>query len=250
MEKILGKIVFIFMMNAILWAVPALATDGKLESDKEEAVKEETVKDETSAKTEEEAPAEEKRVANPALHPMTYSPDYCEFTVGFPDEPLIENVCENGNPDRCFDQVSFIHTFDLQATVSFRVICNKIDKEVYKHYSAAVMEATLKEMTKKTTVQTFDTSYREEKGYKQAGLVGEGKMGRSSTIYLGQLWIGSQSAMSVEAEIVGDPNHDADLLFSNVLKSVKYIGDEKKAVTNEANDKKDGKSEKDEKKKD
>jgi hypothetical protein len=257
MEKTLKNGLNLFVVGWALLSVPALAADeqkegapatvAKEEAAKEESAPQEPIKNEyAEEKAKEEAlRAENEEGAKSALKPATYSPEHCEFTVSFPDEPVIDSTCQGEGTNRCYDQVSFMHTFDMQATVSFRVICNKIDEHIYKHYSAAVMEGTLKEMTKKTTVKTFDTSYREEKGYKQAGLVGEGQMGRSATIYLAQLWIGSQSAMSVEAEIVGEPNDDADLLFSNILKSVEYVGDKKKiAGANEAKKDDDKKEEK------
>ncbi len=88
------------------------------------------------------------------------------------------------------------------------------------------MKATLRAMTKKSVIKEFETSYREEDGYKQAGLVGEGKVGRTPTIYIAQLWIGENSAFSVESELIGQINDGADGLFSSVLRSIRFKGDE------------------------
>ena len=57
-------------------------------------------------------------------------------------------------------------------------------------------------------------------------LVGEGHVGRTPTIYIAQLWISPRSALSVEAELIGEPNDAADTLFSTVLKSVHFKGEE------------------------
>jgi len=152
-----------------------------------------------------------------ALSP-TYSPDFCEFSVTFPSEPYKSRKCES--KDRCFDQISYTQVFDMASTVNFRVICNPVGQEVLDAYSPEVMKATLKAMTKQSVVQEFNTSYRDEKTYKQAGLVGEGLSGRTPTIYIAQLWIGKTSAFSVEAELIGEPMADADELFRDVLASV------------------------------
>ena len=45
-------------------------------------------------------------------------------------------------------------------------------------------------------------------------------VGRTSTIYIAQLWIGKKSAFSVEAEVIGEGVDDADKLFSDILRSI------------------------------
>lgn len=152
--------------------------------------------------------------------PLTYSPEHCEFTATFPEAPYIEHKCEDQDKTRCYDQVSFTQVFDLDTTVNFKLICNEISKNVYENYSGEVMQATLKAMTADTVVETFNTSFREEDDYKLAGLVGEGMVGVTPTIYVAQLWIGKKSALSVQAELIGDSAEDADTLFSDVLRSV------------------------------
>lgn len=164
----------------------------------------------------EEAPVEDKRV--------TYSPDHCEFSVTFPDAPYTSRRCEDSEKTRCYDQVSYTQVYELSSTVNFRIICNPVDESLYDEYSAKVMEATLRAMTKQSVVDEFNSDFREEDGYKQAGLVGEGKVGRTSTIYIAQLWIGKHSALSVEAELIGEAHETADTLYSNILKSIHYSG--------------------------
>ncbi len=162
--------------------------------------------------------------------PSTYSPDFCEFSVTFPAEPYITERCDDDTPDKCYHQVSFTKVYDMESTVNFRIICSPIDESVHDHYSAEVMEATLRAMTKHSIVKTFDTSFRTEEGYKQAGLVGEGKSGALPTVYLAQLWIGKQSAFSVEAEMIGEPHEKADALFRDVLRSAHFLTPEEMAA--------------------
>lgn len=162
-----------------------------------------------------------------AEEPSIYSPEYCEFSVTFPGEPYKTRRCEDGDENRCYEQISYTQVYELNTTVNIRVICNQIGSEVRSTYSGEVMEATLRAMTQDTVVKTYDTSFREEEHYKQAGLVGEGLTGRTPTIYIAQLWIGDQSALSVEAELIGEAHDKADKLFSDILKSVRYsVNDE------------------------
>lgn len=158
--------------------------------------------------------------------PSTYGPDFCEFSITFPSEPYKVRRCEDElKNERCYDLVSYTQVYELSSTVNFRVICNPIGDEILEAYSPEVMQATLKAMTKKSVVQEFNTSFREEKKFKQAGLVGEGLVGRTPTIYIAQLWIGEKSALSVEAELIGEPMPEADTLFRDVLITVGHKDD-------------------------
>lgn len=161
----------------------------------------------------------------PASLPHAYAPDYCEFEIKFPEAPVSARRCDDSEGKRCYDLISFTQVYALSATVSFKVICNPIDKGVHEQYSPEVMEATLKAMTRGKVLKSLNSSVREDTGYKQAGLVGEGRVGRTPTIYIGQLWIGQKSALSVEAELIGEPDEDADRLYSSILRTVRYRGD-------------------------
>lgn len=152
--------------------------------------------------------------------PSTYSPETCEFSVTFPGEPYTVQRCENGDDDRCYNLVSYTQTYELNATVNFRVICNPIGPKIQKKYDESVSKSAVRAMGKKNALKTFETHYREEKEYRHASLVGEGRVGRTPMIYLAQLWVGQASVMSVEAELIGDPFEEADKLFSNVMASV------------------------------
>ena len=149
----------------------------------------------------------------------TYAPDHCEFTITFPDEPYTTQRCDDQG-ERCYNQISYTQVFDLQSTVNFRVLCNPIDAGIIDSYSGEVMQGTLRAMTKRAVVETFDTSFREEDNYKQAGLVGQGTSGKLPTLYIAQLWIGKKSAFSVEAELIGEASAEPDKMFSDILKSV------------------------------
>lgn len=150
----------------------------------------------------------------------TYAPEFCDFAITFPEEPYTTQRCEGENNERCYDMISFTQVFEMSTTVNFRVICNPIEPSVREQYSGEVMQATLRAMTSKSVVSEYSTNFSEEDNYKMAGLVGEGMVGRTPTIYIAQIWIGDKSAFSVEAELIGNINEPADELYSNVLRSI------------------------------
>ena len=154
-----------------------------------------------------------------------YSPEYCEFKVGFPTEPFITEKCDGGeNADQCYEEVSYTQTFGMDATVGFRVVCNAIGDDIKDRYSQDIMIATLVEMTKKSVVNTFNTTYFQDKEnrYRLAGLVGEGKVGITPSMFIAQMWLGQNSALTIEAELIGDAFENSDALFRDVLRSVRY----------------------------
>ncbi len=170
--------------------------------------------------------------------PVTYAPPDCEFSIAFPSEPYKTRRCDGDDQKQCYDQISYTKVFDAESTVNFRVTCNPIGPDVAAYYTEDVMKATLKAMTKRSVVKTFNTSFRDEKTYKQAGLVGEGKSGALPTIYIAQLWIGKNSAFSVEGELIGEAADAPDKLFSEVLKSVHAVDTSEKPEEKTSEEKK------------
>ncbi|MCC6598231.1 MAG: hypothetical protein IT559_05540 [Alphaproteobacteria bacterium] len=204
--------IIIAAFSALLFVPPVHA---------QESAQAEAAKSESIAETPVEKPIPSKPLNLP------YSPEHCEFEVRFPEAPALSSRCDDDSGKRCYDLISYTQVYELSSTVSFRVICNPIDAGINKQYNAEVMKATLKAMTQGKLLQSFNSDFREEKGFKQAGLVGEGLVGRTPTIYIAQLWIGQHSALSVEAELIGEANDEADKLYSDILRTVRYTGDKK-----------------------
>lgn len=152
-----------------------------------------------------------------------YAPAPCEFGVTFPEPFETQERCAPGNEARCYEQASFTKVFDLQATIQFRVICNPVAPDVITQYDGDVMKATLRAMTRDAVIDTYDVSFQEEERFKQASLAGSGQAGITPTIYIAQLWIGQRSALSIEAELIGDTHDTADRVFGDILKGVGYL---------------------------
>lgn len=156
--------------------------------------------------------AEEEAIPSPL-------PDFCEFDISFPEDPERTERCDE-NGEQCFEEITYTKTYELSSSVKFRVSCNPVNETIQSYYTEQTMLQTLDAMTKRSIVESYKTSYREEETYRQAGLVGTGRVGRTPMIYIAQLWIGQNSALSLEAEIVGEEHHEGDALFSDVLRSV------------------------------
>lgn len=156
-----------------------------------------------------------------------YGPEFCEFQAGFPEEPLIAEQCDDKDGEKkCYNQVTYTRTFGLNATIYASVICNAIDQNVKNNYDKDVMVKTLTLMSDDNLKGEYHTNFSEDEDghYKMANLVGETMMGMSNGLYLAQMWIGEKSAMTVEMQLMGEPLEEADGMFRDILRSVKYIG--------------------------
>lgn len=146
-------------------------------------------------------------------------PQTCEFAMDFPSAPTVAEACDD--EDTCYQEYSFTHVFNMQATVNITARCNPVTPAMVDRYTGDVMQATLKAVTKDTVVETFDTFYSEHDTHKLAGLVGEGQSGMLPSLFIAQLWIGKTSALAVEAELIGEPSEKADTMFGDILRSIK-----------------------------
>ncbi len=160
-----------------------------------------------------------------------YAPDHCDFMAEFPEDPHITKQCENPDDEStCFDLVSYTKVFDLNATVRFELVCNPSTPELYEEFKPAVMENTVRAMTKETIIEAFELNTRETDNYKQTGLLGKARRGVDETLFIAQLWITEKSIMSVEAELIGLQRDDSDALFAQVLQSIGYKSEIEKAI--------------------
>lgn len=181
---------------------------------------------EAPAAVEEETSAEAIEIA-PAFE---YSPDYCDFTASYPEQPLMNKHCEDPTkPETCFALSSYTRVFELSSTVRVDVICNPATPAMFEHFTPEVMEKTVRAMTKDSIIEEYKVSGNEKEGYRQTGLVAQGRKGLDKTLYIAQLWVSDSSIMSVEAELSGEQRPEADQLFAKILGNIGYIGDLKGA---------------------
>lgn len=153
-----------------------------------------------------------------------YSPEHCDFYAGFPEEPLAVNHCENeDDAGTCFDLVTYTKVFGLSSTVKIQVICNPATDEMYDHFTEETMQATVRSMTSDKVIKEFNIESREGEGYRQTGIVAQGRQGLHDTLYIAQLWVAKNSIMSVQAELMGEQTPEADELFANILRNIGHV---------------------------
>lgn len=166
----------------------------------------------------------QEQAFQPSDYKFGYSPEHCDFYAGFPEEPLAVNHCENeDDAGTCFDLVTYTKVFGLSSTVKIQVICNPATDEMYDHFTEETMQATVRSMTSDKVIKEFNIDTREAEGYRQTGIVAQGRQGLHDTLYIAQLWISKNSIMSVQAELMGEQTPEADELFANILRNIGHV---------------------------
>lgn len=145
----------------------------------------------------------------------------CDFTVVFPEKPYVTRRCKGKSGAECYDILTYTRVFDLSNAVTVKATCNPVAPGMAGRLSEEVMKATLESMVARKSVGQYDLKFSERDGVRSATLFGEGVKGMTPTLYVAQLWLGSASLLTVEAELTGDANPQADLLFSDILKSIR-----------------------------
>lgn len=161
-----------------------------------------------------------------AAAPYTYGPDDCDFSITFPGEPYKEKRCDEDAKGECYNLITYTQVFNLDSSVSIKVICNPLEKELYdKIYDEKFMKSSLALTVKDRNITEVQTMFNDRGGYKQAGLLGQTVVGRTSGIFISQLWASPTSVFFVEAEMVGEQMDAADKLFADILRSVTFKQD-------------------------
>lgn len=168
---------------------------------------------------EEEVGAERKQEPSGVFAPS------CDFEISFPEKPYITHRCKGKSGSECYDIMTYSRVFDLSNAVTVRVTCNPVSPDMASRLSEDSMKATLEAMVGRKSIGQYDLKFSEGDGARSATLFGEGVKGITPTLYVAQLWLGPASLLTVEAELTGDSNSQADSLFSDILKSIRVKGE-------------------------
>lgn len=150
----------------------------------------------------------------------------CDFLVTFPEKPYIAQKCKENSSTTCYKMYNFTKVFKTKTTVNFRVTCNPAPEGAMERYSGATMKTVLKGMIDNQTITKHETNFTESEYAKIATLTGEGQTGLSPMIYTSQIWIGPESLLTVEGELIGEEYGDAGELFVEILSSIKSKAEE------------------------
>jgi len=192
--------IFLTLMLMVAFASPALAEDKNLEDVLKENTDKEIVEEE-----------------NPEV---IYSPDHCDFEVTFPEQPFEAKRCPEGSA-KCYNITNYTMVYNLKTTVDVSATCVPSPPHNFKRYNERVIQTVLNGMTTKEQIEDASINITDEGAYRVGTLLGTGTYGKQGRIYNAQIWVGQNSVMTIEAKLVGRTHHEADAVYSEILKSIK-----------------------------
>ena len=153
---------------------------------------------------------------------FTYAPEECEFQMIFPSEPYTSRRCHPDYPDKCDAITSFTKVFGVSNTMNFYVSCKKTETDMYESYSREILRTALIGMAGRGKLETFETSFDEDAQAKRGSILGAGPSynGQNTMLYMGQIWAGHKSVLTLEAELIGDQGDETDKEFADILRSL------------------------------
>jgi hypothetical protein len=175
----------------------------------------------------------------------TYKPENCEFQMKFPEAPYSTRHCNPDLPDKCELKTAFTKVYGTEATMNFYVSCNPIPPEGYKSYDRDVLRTMLLAMAGRDRLVNYQTAYDEDTDVKRGSLLGAGPSynKKHPMLYMGEIWIGQHSMMTVEGELIGEANPDTDAAFAKILQSItsnKWAEEDAKKAAETKDDKSSG----------
>jgi len=151
-----------------------------------------------------------------------HTPDFCEFHMSFPEAPSTAMACNPENDKDCYHVAHFNRVYALDSALSVTATCNKAEAGMLERYNGEVMTFTLQAMSR-DKVEDPQVGFNDHGVAKQAVLIG-GRTAQDGTesVYMAQIWIGKESVFTIEGDVTGASNDEADLLLSTIMGSIRH----------------------------
>jgi hypothetical protein len=151
-----------------------------------------------------------------------YKPDGCDFQMKLPEAPYSTRRCHPDVPDKCDTKTTYTKVYGTDATINFYVSCTPMPDGSFGNYDRDVMKTMLIAMAGNGHLEKFQTAYDEDKEVKRASILGAGPSYNKQhpMLYMGELWVGQHSLLTVEGELIGEAQPETDAAFAKILQSI------------------------------
>lgn len=164
---------------------------------------------------------------------FVYSPEGCDFSVTFPQEPGNGRRCPSDPDLPCEEVARFTEIYSLKSSITAEMSCKVISEDVRKTYNKDVLETLLRGMARNAKPDEMGVFYKDMPNEKVqiAAISGMKDTGYTPAIYTAQIWVGEHSLLVFEGTLAGPENKTADDAFAKILGSLmlKETEDVKKA---------------------
>lgn len=152
----------------------------------------------------------------------THAPEGCEFSLTFPEKPVIQNRCDGkGATRQCYDVVTYNQFITAETGINVRVTCRKTPPDEFKNLTPLNVEELLVAQIDRAGVQGYSLKKDITKDSKGGTVMGYFKNDTTEKFFVGQVWQSPLSRLSVEISQNGPLNDDAGRVTMEILSTIK-----------------------------
>ena len=196
----------------------------------------------TAQKPDDKKPAAEKKADKQPERPKTvadlikswpnaytHAPEGCEFSITFPEKPVIQNRCDGKGATRlCYDVITYNQFITAETGINVRVTCRKTPPDEFKNLTPLNVEELLVAQIDRAGVQGYSLKKDITKDSKGGTVMGYFKNDSMEKFFVGQVWQSPLSRLSVEISQNGPLNDDAGRVTMEILSTIESKDAKKK----------------------
>lgn len=162
-----------------------------------------------------------------AFTPVTfenlYESDFCDYTMGFPEKPLVSTATSPTLVEKTTDQdnISYTKIYDLDKSLSVEATCRPLLNDEKNILTPDFLKKSLDAMAKEDNVIRANTISKtdEDTGNTFGIIIGSRRENPSESLITYQIWIGENSLFFLKMESKGPEFTEKEDLFANILRN-------------------------------
>jgi hypothetical protein len=152
---------------------------------------------------------------------VPWEPQGCEFRMSFPEAPFVEKKCPDGADKPCHDVATYTQVVNTSSRATIRVSCQTRNAQELTKLNDDTLKQLVSDMAQEARLPSDNISLTPAgESPRVATILGIGSRNEVDVVYTGQVWVGQNSILRLDAEMSGPQNQKVDEVFSMILKSL------------------------------
>ncbi len=159
----------------------------------------------------------------PVTFENLYESDFCDYKIGFPEEPLISTATAPTLTNETIEQdnISFTKIYDLSKSLSVEATCRPLVAGEKEILTQKFLKKSLDAMAKQDNVIRANSAanVNEKTGDTYGLIVGSRRENPRESLITYQIWVGDDSLFFLKMESKGPEDDEKEDLFANILRN-------------------------------
>ena len=152
-----------------------------------------------------------------------YESDFCDYTIGFPEKPLVSTATSPTLVEKTIDQdnISYTKIYDLDKSLSVEATCRPLVDDERAILTPAFLKKSLDAMAKEDNVIRANSIAKtdEDTGNTFGIIIGSRRENPRDSLITYQIWVGENSLFFLKMESKGPEHTEKEDLFANILRN-------------------------------